>query len=71
MLTKDKTLLVIAHRLSTIQNADQIVLLKDGEVADVGTQAELLERSSLYQSLWQTHIGARTWAAGKTAEGGV
>ena len=69
MLTKGKTLLVIAHRLSTIKNADQIVLLKDGHISDIGTQQELLERSSLYKELWQSHIGAKTWAAGKPVDG--
>jgi ATP-binding cassette subfamily B protein len=61
---------VIAHRLSSIQNADQIVLLKDGRIEDKGTQAELLKYSSHYRELWQAHIGAKTWAAGKSTEGG-
>lgn len=61
-LSKGKTLLVIAHRLSTIQNADQIVVLKQGRISDTGTQDELLERSSLYRQMWQAHIGARAWA---------
>ena len=43
-LSKGKTLLVIAHRLSTIQNADQIVVLKKGQIVDCGKQKELLER---------------------------
>ena len=43
-LSKGKTLLVIAHRLSTIQNADQIVVLEEGEIVDRGTQRELLDR---------------------------
>ena len=61
-LSKGKTLLVIAHRLSTIQNADQIVVLKEGQVIDAGRQAELLERCPLYQDMWKAHIGARAWA---------
>ena len=71
MLTKGKTLLVIAHRLSTIQNANRIVLLKDGCIEDTGTQGELLERSVLYRELWQAHTGAKSWAAGKSIEGGL
>jgi ATP-binding cassette subfamily B protein len=71
MMTKGKTLLVIAHRLSTIQNADQIVLLKNGCVETVGTQSELLEQSGLYRELWQAHIGTRAWAAGKATGGGL
>ena len=61
-LSKGKTLLVIAHRLSTIQNADQIVVLEKGSVADCGTQEELLGRCPLYQTLWAAHVGARNWA---------
>ena len=70
-LTKGKTLLVIAHRLSTIQNANRIVLLKDGCIEDAGTQGELLKRSGLYRELWQAHTGAKSWAAGKSTEGGL
>lgn len=61
-LTKGKTLLVIAHRLSTIQNADQIVLLKNGHVDATGTQEELLQKNSLYADMWKAHIGAKSWA---------
>ena len=61
-LSKGKTLLVIAHRLSTIQNADQIVVLEKGSVADCDTQEELLGRCPLYQALWTAHVGARNWA---------
>lgn len=61
-LSKGKTLLVIAHRLSTIQNADQIVVLKDGQIADCGTQAQLLAHSPLYNAMWKAHIGAKHWS---------
>ncbi len=61
-LSKGKTLLVIAHRLSTIQNADQIVVLEEGEIVDRGTQSELLGRCPLYQALWAAHVGAQDWA---------
>ena len=61
-LVAGKTVLVIAHRLSTIQNADQIVVLEKGSVADCGTQEELLGRCPLYQTLWTAHVGARNWA---------
>ena len=61
-LTAGKTLISIAHRLSTIQNADQIVVLEKGSVADCGTQEELLGRCPLYQTLWAAHVGARNWA---------
>lgn len=63
-LSQGKTLLVIAHRLSTIQNADQIAVLEKGRLIDIGTQKELLKRCSLYQKMWQAHIGAQGWAVG-------
>ena len=61
-LTKGKTLLVIAHRLSTIQNADNIVVLRDGAIEAQGKQAELLASCPLYQEMWRAHIGAKDWA---------
>lgn len=66
-LTKGKTLLVIAHRLSTIKDADNIVVLSDGRIEASGTQDELMETCPLYRRMWQAHIGARTWAAGKAS----
>lgn len=68
-LTKGKTLLVIAHRLSTITAADQIVVLKNGDVEAKGTQEELLQSCPLYQRMWQVHVGARHWAVGSQKEG--
>ena len=67
-LSKGKTLLVIAHRLSTIQNADQIVVLKKGQIVDCGKQGELLERCPLYADMWQAHIGAKNWSVGEKKE---
>ncbi len=64
VLTKGKTLLVIAHRLSTIKNADNIVVLKQGNILAQGTQEELIEKCSLYKDMWQAHIGVKKWAVG-------
>ena len=66
-LTKGKTLLVIAHRLSTIKNADNIVVLKSGEIVAQGTQDALLEHCPLYRDMWQAHIGAKIWAVSSVA----
>ncbi|MFL0251892.1 ABC transporter ATP-binding protein [Clostridium neuense] len=67
-LTKGKTLIIIAHRLSTIKNADKIVVLKDGKIEQSGKQQELLNSCKLYKEMWQRHIGAKNWAAGKGRE---
>ena len=61
-LTKGKTLLVIAHRLSTIKSADNIVVLKNGEIVAQGKQDELRETCPLYKDMWLAHIGAKKWA---------
>ncbi len=50
-LVKGKTLLVIAHRLNTIQSADQILVIEDGEIAERGTHAELMEANGLYRTM--------------------
>lgn len=64
-LAKGKTLLVIAHRLSTIKNANNIVVLKDGNIEAQGTQEELLKSCPLYRNMWEAHIGAKNWSVGK------
>lgn len=48
-----KTVFIIAHRLSTIKNAHKLIVLQNGTVEAIGTHTELLQRSSLYQSLYQ------------------
>ncbi len=47
-----RTVITIAHRLSTIADADQIVVLHEGEIAEQGTHAALLERNGRYANLW-------------------
>ena len=58
-LVADKTVIVIAHRLSTITGADNIVVIRDGEIAAQGTHEALLAGSPLYKAMWQAHIGTK------------
>jgi subfamily B ATP-binding cassette protein MsbA len=50
-LVKNRTTFVIAHRLSTIENADRILVMQEGAIAESGTHAELLARGGLYAQL--------------------
>ena len=55
-LMENKTCFVIAHRLSTIQNADTILVVKDGEVVEQGTHESLMERRGFYCSLYEAQF---------------
>ncbi|WP_280357226.1 ABC transporter ATP-binding protein [Nocardia otitidiscaviarum] len=57
-LAAGRTVLVVAHRLGTITEADQIVVLDRGRVAERGTHAELLQRDGRYAAMWATWKGA-------------
>ena len=55
-LMKDKTCFVIAHRLSTIQNADNILVVRDGDIVEQGTHQQLMERGGFYASLYNSQF---------------
>jgi ATP-binding cassette subfamily B protein len=57
VLVAGRTTIAVAHRLSTIANADMILVLHHGEIAERGTHRELLERSGLYSALWRLQAG--------------
>jgi ABC-type multidrug transport system fused ATPase/permease subunit len=63
-LIAGKTVIIVAHRLSTITEADNIVLLANGELADQGKHEELLSRSALYKKLWDAHTESMDWDIG-------
>jgi len=57
VLVAGRTTIAVAHRLSTIANADMILVLHHGEVAERGTHSELIERGGLYSTLWRLQAG--------------
>jgi ATP-binding cassette subfamily B protein len=57
VLVAGRTTIAVAHRLSTIANADMILVLHHGEVAERGTHLELIERGGLYNTLWRLQAG--------------
>ena len=55
-LMQDKTCFIIAHRLSTIQNADTILVVKDGSIIEQGNHAELIAKGGFYYSLYHSQF---------------
>lgn len=55
-LCANRTTIIIAHRLSTVQNADSIVVLRDGKVIEKGSHKALLELNGYYKTLYERHI---------------
>lgn len=55
-ISENRTTLIIAHRLSTIRNADKIILMKNGEIAEIGNHNELIGRDSLYKKLLEQNV---------------
>jgi ATP-binding cassette subfamily B protein len=51
-VSHNRTALVIAHRLSTVVNADQIIVLDDGAIAERGTHGQLIAKGGLYAAMW-------------------
>ncbi len=59
-LTKGRTSIVIAHRLSTIQNADKIIVLDKGEIKEMGSHGELLQKEGYYRKLYDMQFNEET-----------
>ncbi|XP_073956804.1 ABC transporter ATP-binding protein/permease Hmt-1 isoform X2 [Choristoneura fumiferana] len=65
----NRTTLIIAHRLSTIIHADEILVLKDGEIIERGNHEALLAQGSFYASMWQQQLENRNSANQENGEG--
>lgn len=52
-LREKQTVIIVAHRLGTVMNADRIVVMKDGEVAEVGSHPELVAHDGIYAEMWE------------------
>ena len=59
-LTKEKTIIMIAHRLKTVRNADQIIVVDSGKIAQLGTHTQLMQEGGIYKNF----VNARQQAAG-------
>lgn len=60
-LIKDKTVMIIAHRMRTVADADKIVVLKDGTVAENGSPEALEKQGGIYANMLKTQLLARDW----------
>ena len=60
-LTHGKTVLMIAHRLTTVQDADSIVVVANGRIAEQGTHEELMARKSMYNRMWNEYQQSVAW----------
>ncbi|PYG89402.1 ATP-binding cassette subfamily B protein [Ruminiclostridium sufflavum DSM 19573] len=60
-LVEEKTVIVIAHRLQSVCNADQIIVLENGEAKELGSHEQLLSQDGLYARLWEEQSRAGSW----------
>ncbi len=67
VLAKGKTVLMIAHRLTSVQNADNILVINEGKIAEQGSHEELLKKNGIYLKMWNEYQKAVQWTIGKEA----
>ncbi|MGP1455432.1 MAG: ABC transporter ATP-binding protein [Treponema sp.] len=60
-LIKNKTVIVIAHRLRTVENADKIIVLNKGTIAETGTHTELMEKDGVYRQMYRLQRESERW----------
>lgn len=66
-LSKGKTVIMIAHRLSTVVGVDKIYVIKDGMIAESGTNRELLEQKGIFSRMWKNYQTSVQWKVSKEA----
>ena len=64
-LMQGKTVIIIAHRLSTVRNADHIIVMDNGRVAEEGSHDALLQKGGRYASMWKTYNETASWTMEK------
>ena len=60
-LIENKTVLIIAHRMRTVAGVDKIVVLKDGETAEIGSPAQLMKKGGIYKHMCETQLKSENW----------
>lgn len=60
-LIENKTVLIIAHRMRTVAGVDKIVVLKDGEVAEMGSPVQLMKKGGIYKHMCETQLKSEKW----------
>ncbi|MDO5344646.1 MAG: ABC transporter ATP-binding protein [Lachnospiraceae bacterium] len=60
-LIKHKTVIMIAHRLTTICNANQILVVEDGKIAEAGTHEQLMRKNKRYAAMWKAGMESANW----------
>jgi ATP-binding cassette subfamily B protein len=56
-ISKNRTTIVIAHRLSTVRNADNIIVIENGDIAESGNHNQLINNNNIYKKLWDIQTG--------------
>lgn len=70
-LIESRTVIIIAHRLPGIKNADQILVLDQGDIVETGTHESLMKEQSLYRELWMIQNQVDIWSIKKMKGGGT
>ena len=65
-LIRNKTVLMLAHRLSTVQDADHIIVLSGGKIAEQGSHESLLAQHGVYAAMWEDYQRSARWKVGRT-----